>query len=1454
MKRLLAFLLLFGAGVGALRWFQGPGTGGVPGAPEAVDEEWTQSDGHNATGLTPRGGLEYRSFPLSEVEGARPTLLHLTAEDSGRDEDGKHLFLSGAELRFLDPESNALRMRIDAERARVRDMGAGANFAPELGRKMTLEEVVVTVYEGAPIVPITARVPTLLVDLETRTMRTEEAVEIEGDLLTGSGLGMFVDEARSLLRLNRAGVLRFAPESIEGVLRSADTLELTRGSDEDPSELRIRATGGARLAPQVGDDGLDAETIELRGTEDEAGNFALTSIDAEQDVVYRLEGNEFRGKRAHVELDASGNPTRAVLGGTPQARLAFGGAAAARAPGTVDPDVAGSILIDSEAAMDVRWEAEGVRFETAGPAVVQSAEARLRSRGGLVAVSDHEGTEAELTFRDGVHLEREDAVLVTRELDATVRVDADGVAHLLAKATGRPLLTGTGTDGRELLLSARELLTFEQHGDDWLVPAADGVELTVLGEDGFRARAERVWDFDPRALSFRAEGNIQVESSQGTARGQSLVASGRDRFVLAGTEQRKATFESPDGAGEARELVRDGALVTFRGDVTARFEPSERGGEVYDLSCDELSVSRTELGGAAGTDSLFDLEAKGNVTGSVERPEDRLEVTCAHLVGHHEETLGDGVEAGHRSSNFAADGVERAFLVRQGQEQLRVRLGCERLSATRIETYAEDGPPAVEGEAIASGTVVFQGFLGEDPFEGAADELRIDHAGNASVLANERRTVSFTGALPSSGRPFDMSARWVEVSPERLEAHLPNIRVSRMETGKDGAADVDIHASAQHMISTETWLEFRDDVLVDGITDKAIPWNLDADLVRFEGRLAAPEDGGEVTALLASGDVALSLPGRDMRATGETVRAKTLSGLMRLEGSPARIESPTLVHEADWIELDVNLGFVVGSGKGRMRPMDEDAARSGPFQDDEEDDEGEWTIQYLSSRTLVEPDALVYILQEPEVSYTGKELDLFLPVLPSSNVTVSASWAIFWVDRQEWTDLGEGEDAGAQPEPEEPEAQEGKPKGRGKKDKGPRGFFGRIRDFGILSEVYLEGPVEVRLQDRPGAFASAVYLDVISGHGWLADASFTIDGQLIGRDFRKVQVQARWLRQSEDTSFHADEATIALCEFDDPHVQITTGDFQITPQEEGRYNIQLRDNRVDLYDVVEIPLPSIDYTSSKESLKPDWANLRIGNSARFGSFVSAGIVRPANSFADSVHGFLGRGADIDVADAEYSVDASWLGSRGVLLDLGAQVQARDEYWWTAQLGGVPDDAQDRGYVRVDEDDRDTLRLWFRTHGRYFLDPDQWLEIVGSVQSDAAVQSEFFERDFERYERSESYLRWRKADDANFYSANVKVPSNEFFTDIDELPSVGAWRGRSQLLPLGPTSLVYSAEARAAYLERRESDDGFASPFGLPEVFADGLGDREVLRFDTTHRLETPFDLGALGLRATPFAL
>jgi hypothetical protein len=99
-----------------------------------------------------------------------------------------------------------------------------------------------------------------------------------------------------------------------------------------------------------------------------------------------------------------------------------------------------------------------------------------------------------------------------------------------------------------------------------------------------------------------------------------------------------------------------------------------------------------------------------------------------------------------------------------------------------------------------------------------------------------------------------------------------------------------------------------------------------------------------------------------------------------------------------------------------------------------------------------------------------------------------------------------------------------------------------------------------------------------------------------------------------------------------------------------------------------------------------------------------------------------------------------------------------------------------------------------------------------------------------------------------------VPTDDFFSSVEELPSLRVWRGRGELLALGPTALVYSADASAAYLDRRESEGGYASPFGLPAVFPDGFGERDVLRFDTTQRLEAPFSLGFGGLRATPFAL
>ena len=1438
-----------------MRWVQGPGTAGANDAGTRPDEIWSKGDNTTATGVTPRGAIEsqWNSTVDPDLPGTRPTRVRMRAEDSGPDgEDGAAIRLVDVSLELLDPETGVVRTKVVAGSARVKREDAGTSFTPRFANQMTLYNVELTVWDGAPIVPITLRVSELDVDLATRTLRSEQAVDITGDHLSGSGTGLFVDEPGKLLRLHRDGVLRFesgddqgSATSSQGSLRSTGALEITRSGPIGEEVLIIRGDGGSRLETRADDEWLDAETIELRGTEDSDGGFLLSTLNAVTDVVYVRGPHELRGDRARVHFDATGEPERAQVAGSAHARLTLADAELPPDAPRVEGD---TVDISSEERMDIVWEEDGVHFTAAGPAVVEGGGARLMSDGDVSAVAAPGGDRAFFTFSDGVHLERDGAVLVTRDLTAEVSRDEEGRTVLTATAEGRPLLTGTDRQGRDFLLSSTGPLGFHQVGELWSVPTASGVQLTVMGENGFRARADRVRDFDPEKLALQAEGNIEIESDQGTGRGERLSVDGRERFTLLGTAAKKATFEGPEGSGEARLVRRDGSTLYLEGDVTGDFKPSAGSGETYGMKCDELTVKRTVLGAPIGSENLFDLTAKGSVEARVEGLADRLDLTCEHFVGHHVEVLDENGVAVQRTSEFSATEVERAALARREKTDLRLRLSSDTMHGTRVETVGTDGETVIEGEAVAEGKVLFHGTYQETPFSGTAHELRVDHAGHTRALAAEDERVFFSGLLPSNGQPFEMEALWIEASPERLEAHEPEIQVSSMEAGVGGEADIDIYTRAKHMISTETWLEFQEDVYVDGITEDKIPWTLEAGRVRFEGRVGSADPaqaGGEVSALFASGGVTLNLPDREMRATGETLRAKRLSGIMRLEGSPAKIDSPALIHEAEWIELDVNLGFVVGSGKGKVRPPHGDCSEGMHQDGGEQASEGEWTIEYLSSRTLVEPDALIHVLQEPRVTYRGEELSVFLPVAPSGGVVVSASWAVMWVDRHSWNQLPDREDE----DPEGPQEEAA--------ETDRQGFFGKIRGLGILNEVYLEGPVEVRFDERPSATASAVYLDVVSGHGWLADANFTIQGEHLGRGFRTIKVHAKWLRQSADTSFHADEATIALCEFDDPHVQITTGDLRITqdPNDDNRFDVVMRDNRVEMYDLLTIPLPSIE-TSTDENLRPDIASVRLGDSARFGSFVSAGIVRPAEGAAKFMHDLLGRGdfgTEVDV-DAKYSVDAAWFGSRGALLDLGFIMEAENEYRFITELGGIPDDSKDKGYIRVPPSDRSTLRLWLRSHGRYEFDEEQWLDFAGSYQTDAGIQSEFFESDFERYEQSENFVRWRKADGPNFYSASVKVQVNDFFSEVEELPSASVWRGRTEVLPLGPTALIYSADATAAYLRRHESQGGYASPFGGPPLFSDGFGQREVLRLDTTHRVEVPVSLGALGLRATPFAV
>jgi hypothetical protein len=604
--------------------------------------------------------------------------------------------------------------------------------------------------------------------------------------------------------------------------------------------------------------------------------------------------------------------------------------------------------------------------------------------------------------------------------------------------------------------------------------------------------------------------------------------------------------------------------------------------------------------------------------------------------------------------------------------------------------------------------------------------------------------------------------------------------------------------------------------------------------VRFEGELDA-QGGSSLRALKAEGNVRFGLADT-ANGFGDTLEGNPL-GQLKLSGKPAAVESQLFRLEAEWIDFDPALQMVVGTGQGTLRPS-ESAQEGAP---------SAWKLEYFGARTLIEPDSLVLVLQEPEVTY------------PAEDGRLRASWAVLWLDRHRWERLPaemRGEEA---PVPRR-ELRTGQGLGSD--------VFARLQESQVasfLNEAYFEGPIELTQGQDLLLNAGAIYIDRVTGQGWISDATVNAIGRLIGLDFDKLIVKTQWLRLGADGSLRAQGATVTPCDYADPHLRIVTGDLRITPVADRKeYELSMQDNRIELFGLPRIPLPPIKI-GTNEQYEPLWRTLRLANSARFGTLVSAGIKRPAEGVGKAMNKVF-RGNPFDY-DASYQADASWLGSRGVLLDLGMEAQSKGSYWLDMGLGGLPDRGEDKGFIRVDEDDRDTLRLWYRADGRWVLGPKDNLDVSVTAQTDAGVQSEFFESDFLRYERDETYVRWTRASNGTFAEASVVPHLESFRSQVAELPSAGLYGGRRPVLTLGGVDVLYTGSADAGWFQREAGDPDVQSPFSnAPRIadatvvnhpepdgeFEDGLGDRDVLRFDTEQRLEAPMEIGETAVHATPY--
>ncbi len=531
----------------------------------------------------------------------------------------------------------------------------------------------------------------------------------------------------------------------------------------------------------------------------------------------------------------------------------------------------------------------------------------------------------------------------------------------------------------------------------------------------------------------------------------------------------------------------------------------------------------------------------------------------------------------------------------------------------------------------------------------------------------------------------------------------------------------------------------------------------------------------------------------DVRANGSALRATAEQ--IDLEGEPARLRLAGLEWEANNIQLD-RARMMLEAGRGSVRSVEEDSIK----------------LTYEEIRSVQGQDASILGLRSPR--FTRGETE------------ARAEWALLWVDQNQ--DSSVKRPAGDAPS-----------------------LFGRVDAQGFssaLDEIYIEGRVEVLEAGVRRAEVDAVYLDLVDGRGWLKGARLTVPAE-VGGETTDLAVDAEWLRHAADGSLTANSARITTCDHVDPHYFIRTKDLRLKPSAEAgvRWDIAIRSNDLVFKGGLSLPLPALEYEADKAG-NPLIDRLILGDTARFGTVLEAtvdgelGIIERAAAFVTQT--------DPEELSGGIQYRGSWLGKRGLMLGIGARVEAEDRFWFQLYADGLNDGSSDRGMMRVNPSDRDDFRSWVRARGRAEVGEGEWIDFAFSEQSDAGVQAEFFERDFLRYEERENYLHWRKAKGEEFAAAQVKLRAGDFRNEVEELPSLAYSHGLTPLFDVGGHSVLYQASADFGSYTRREGSGGAISPFD--PFFDTALGTRRVMRLDTRHRLELPARFAAGGVSAVPF--
>ncbi|MFT7484407.1 MAG: hypothetical protein ACI9F9_000247 [Candidatus Paceibacteria bacterium] len=1364
----------------------------IPARPAAA--ETTEAADHAAAdeGIagTVRGEIK---LAVREKTEPRNILYRVHIDDVEPSGDDYYNF-KGLTVKEFDPANEELRTTFKAREGVLRIERDGSTLTIGEKERIQLVDAVVTLHTGSPMAPIELRLPRAELDLGDGSLYSKSAVQVLGEGITGAGTGLELLERGKRLRLLEDGVM-------------------TLTSDEETNlELRAAAGGTIALRRLASRDGKERVEIRL------ADGGELTAK-GDQAMHIRADDLALEGRVIQIEKKTPTETKRRRVFRAEHAMLS--GNVSIRRDGHHTESGVAEVFFDALGELRRLWlEEEPVAYghlnvEATETKPAEAVPIEMRGVGPLDLTYTSASPAAEFVLSGP-------SEVTSRELDLLLKAE-EGIrgrfwGRGLADATLQGPVTGNfeaiSFDGSNLSIRGRESSASDQ---SLYFETENPSHVAGLDKEGalvdMRTSGTLKFVLEKKLMAIVLARNVNVSWA------------GQESWTAAMGEVQQFDFES--GSFQASKGVEyqgplgNGFATSAIGHSREHLELFGKEGlpATYNLTPSPDSAHKVGLLKARHLDlSKNRARAEGKVEMRYAGEELRQEIDCASfvLLPLAERQLGSPVPF-----EFEATEVSRALLVGKDTES---NLIAQSITGRGTFTETKDDPSLASFtiEALmAKGNVQFT-YLGDaGDFKAKGGSVTWTSEGSGRLEAPAGSRVEARGRFEAAGLPYLLTATWIEYEKEELQALFPEITIDRpaaLPLLLGVRKLTELHSgSANWMTSDKYGLLLAGDAHFSGKTPDGQKIELDAGSMHLSRNPDQAANTEGVDELVAWDGFKLELEGA-LTGTGEVFQAGY--DLLRFEGRPAKMEVQGYVWEASNILYDVPR-VLVTTDQGRFFAAEGSEAAG-------------WEATYESLRPFEDEDSTMMVMRNLTLRNAGSE--------------VRANWATFWLDREEWLDKTQrwmsGEEEAPAPAPAAPAREEAGAKA-------PT-LFGRLDVSGlsrVLKELYLEGTVEYLKEGERVAQMEAAYVDLVDGHGWIQDCELFMDVR-VGRVQTDLIVRADWLRHSADGSLSADSAQVTACGFAVPDYFIETKNLRMVPAGDGSsvWDILLKDNSLVFDSGLSIPLPRVHYKSDGKG-RPTFSALGFGDSARYGTFVEASV---DVDVGDSVSSMFSRAlnATPEEIDGRYRLKASYYGSRGLLLDQRFRLTAADHFWMNIFLDGLYDSGEDRGLVRSKGPDGDTLRWILATQARYELSASEWFDFALADQSDAGAQAEFTESQFISYERRDNYLRWRKAKDQHYYSANLRYRLDSFRSDVERLPDLGYVRGATPVGELFGQPLLYTATADAAYLRLRQAEGTVVSPFD--PVFNPSLGNREILRADTRHRVESPVNLGFGGLRMSPY--